>query len=107
MKKQRNIRKKSDENLQKRRFQAYFRHFRLEKISSKIGHGHVFGIANTHLCAKNLKRILMKSRENAKKTGFPAYFLHFGQEFFFSKFGLGRISGITILHLCAKNQKSN
>ena len=35
VKKQSNIRKKSDENLQKRRFPAYFRHFRPEKIFLK------------------------------------------------------------------------
>ena len=32
VKKQRNIRKKSNENLQKRRFLVYFRYFRPEKI---------------------------------------------------------------------------
>ena len=51
--KQGNIRKKSEENLQKWRFPAYFRHFRPKKNFSKIGLSHIMGIANTHLCAKN------------------------------------------------------
>ena len=76
-----NIRKKSNENLQKRRFPAYFRYFRPEKnFSLKIGLGHVLGIANTHLCAKNQKKLMMKSREMAKQPVFPAYFRHFRPE---------------------------
>ena len=39
-----------------------------------------FGLANTHLCAKNQKKLMMKSRENAKKPVFPAYFRHFRPE---------------------------
>ena len=55
---------------------------------SKIGLGQVLGIANTHLCAKNQKKLMMKSRENAKKPVFPAYFRHFRPEMnFFRKSG--------------------
>ena len=61
MKKQRKIRKKSDDNLQTRRFPAYFRHFRPDVLS----------IANAHLYGKNQKNLMMKSRENAKKPVFP------------------------------------
>ena len=75
MKKQRNIRKKSDENLQKRRFPAYFWHF-----FSKIGLGHDLSIANAPLYAKNQKKLMMKSREMVKKPVFPAYFRHFRPE---------------------------
>ena len=32
---------------------------------------------NTHLLAKNEKKLMMKSRENALKPVFPAYFRHF------------------------------
>ena len=51
-----------------------------KKFFSKIGLGHIMGIANTHLCAKNQKKLMMKSRENAKKSVFPAYFRHFRPE---------------------------
>ena len=51
-----------------------------KKFFSKIGLGHVLSIANTHLCAKNQKKLMMKSRKNAKKPVFPAYFRHFRPE---------------------------
>ena len=51
-----------------------------KKFLSKIGLGHILSIINTHLCAKNQKKLMMKSRENAKKTVFPAYFRHFRLE---------------------------
>ena len=73
-KKQRNIRKKSDENLQKRRFPGFSAG---KKFFSKIGLGHVLSIANAHLYGKNQKKLMMKSRENAKKPVFPVYFRHF------------------------------
>ena len=38
-----------------------------EKFSRKIGLGHIMDIANTHLCAKNWKKLIMKSWEKAKK----------------------------------------
>ena len=43
-----------------------------KKVFSKIGLGHIMGIANTHLCAKNQEKLMMKSRENAKEPLFPA-----------------------------------
>ena len=48
-----------------------------KKFFSKIGLGHITGIANTHLCAKNQKKLLKESRKNVKKPGFPAYFRYF------------------------------
>ena len=80
----RNISKSSDENLQKRLL------------------GHMLGIINTHLCAKNLKKVMIKSREKAQKLVFPVFSA--GIEFF-PEIMLGHILDITILHLCAKNQK--
>ena len=102
MKKQRNIRKKSNENLQKRRFPAFSAG---KKFSSKIGLGHVLGIGNTHLCAKNQKTneaILHKVQKTSFSGIFPAFSA--GNNFF-SKIGLRHILGIAILHLCAKNQQ--
>ena len=61
-----------------------------KKFFSKIGLGHVLSIANTHLCAKNWKKLMMKSRKMAKKP------------IRFSKIGLGHILNIGILHQCAK-----
>ena len=55
-----------------------------KKFYSKIGLGHIMGIVNTHLCAKNQKRLMMKSRENAKKPVFPAYSGIFGWKKIFS-----------------------
>ena len=74
-----------------------------EKLLPKIGLGHVLSIANTHLCAKNQKKLMIKSRENAKKPGFPAFSA--GKKFF-PKIGLRHILGIAILHLCAKIRKN-
>ena len=51
-KEQRNMWKKSKENLQKLRFPAYFPFSAGKKNVSKIGLGHVFGIANMYLYAK-------------------------------------------------------
>ena len=68
-----------------------------KEFFSKIGLGHVMSISNTHLCAKNWKKLMMKSRKNAKKLVFPAYF----RKKFFPEIGLRHILGIAILHLCA------
>ena len=70
-----------------------------KKIFSKIGLGHVLSIANTHLCAKNQKKLMMKSRENAQKLVFPAYFCHFRPE---SHFGHYHFAS-----LCQKSAKAN
>ena len=92
-----------------------FRHisgiFGRKKFFSKIGLGHILGIINTHLCAKNQKKLMIKSRENAKKSGFPAYFRYFRPEKnfimrkFFPEIGLRHILRIAIFNLCANNQK--
>ena len=59
-----------------------------KKFFSKIGLALVLSIVNTHLCAKNQKKLMIKSRENAKKPVFPAYFGHFRLEkYFFQKSG--------------------
>ena len=59
-----------------------------KKIFSKIGLGHIMGIANTHLCAKNQKKLMKESRENVKKPSFPAYFRYFQPgKIFFRKSG--------------------
>ena len=70
-----------------------------KKFFSKIRLGHIMGIANTHLCAKNLKKLMKESRKNAKKPVFSA-----GKNFS-PEIGLRHILGIAILHLCAKNQQ--
>ena len=69
----RNIRKKSNEKLQKRWFPSYFQHFQREKMTF-----------NTHLWAKSQKKLMVKSWENAQKPVFPVYFRHFrpGKIFF-------------------------
>ena len=68
-----------------------------KKFFSKIGLGHVLGIANTHLYAKNKRKLKMKSRENTKKPVFPAYIRHFRPEkYVFSKIGLDHILDIAI-----------
>ena len=99
MKKQRNIREKSEQNLQKRGFPAYFQFFGRKKFLSKIRLGHVMSIANMHLCAKNWKKLMMKSREMAKKPVYPAFS---AGKIRLSKIGLGHILDIGILHQCAK-----
>ena len=79
------MKKKPKQNLQKRQFPAYFRHFRPEKNFSQKSDS---VIVNTHLCAKNQKKLMIKSRENAKKPVFPAYFQHFRpKNIFFQKSG--------------------
>ena len=49
------------------------------KGNNKKGNN-IISIANTHLYAKNQKKLMMKSRENAQKPVFPAYFRHFQLE---------------------------
>ena len=79
-KEQRNMWKKSKENLQKRRFPAYFRHFRPGKNFSRK----FFSFFKQ----KNQRKLMMKSREDAKKQVFPAYFRHFQPEkYVFQKSG--------------------
>ena len=97
------MRKMSNKNLQKWRVPAYFRYFRPEKkFFSRIGLSHVLSIANTHLCAKNQKKLMRKSRENTQKPVFPAFS---AAKIFFLKIGLRHFLNIAILHLCAKNKK--
>ena len=65
------------------------------------------GIINTHLCAKNQKKLMINSREKAQKLVFPAYFRHFRPEkiFFENQAQISsHILGIAILHLGAKIQ---
>ena len=97
---------KSQEKCQKTGFPVFSAG---KKFFSKIGLGHILSIVNTHLCAKNQKKLMIKSRENAKKPVFPAYFRHFRPEKnFFLKIGLRHILGIAILHHCAKKlEKTN
>ena len=54
--------------------------FGQKKFFSKIRLGYVLSFANTHLCAKNQKKLMLKSQENAQKPVFPAYFWHFRSE---------------------------
>ena len=68
---------------------------------SKIGHSHVLGIANTHLCAKNQKKIMLKLRKGQKSV-FSGIFLAFSARKFFFENRLHHILDITILHQCAK-----
>jgi len=71
---------------QKTGFSGIFPAFLAGKFCfSEIGFKHVLSIANTHLCAKNQKKLMMKSRKNAKKSVFPAYFRHFRPEKNFSQ----------------------
>ena len=96
------MRKKSNKNLQKRRFPVFSAG---KKFFLKIGLGHIMGIGNTHLCAKNQKKLMMKSRANAKKPVFPAFST--GKIKCFSKIGLGQILDITILHRVCKTLWKN
>ena len=66
---------------------------------SKIELGHIMGIANTHLCAKNQKKLMKESRENVKKPVFPAYFRYFRPE---KNFGDCHFAS-----LCQKSEKTN
>ena len=84
MKKQRNIRKKSEQNLQKRRFPAFSAG---KNFLSQIGLGHVLSIAKTHLWAK-IKKLMTKSWGNAKKQVFQHIWLK-------------HILGTIVFHQCA------
>ena len=84
--------------------------FHRKKFFSKIGFGHVMSIANTHLCAKNWKKLMIKSRENAKKPVFTAYFRHFRPEkIFFRKLGSVTLHfrHCHFASLCQKSAKNN
>ena len=102
-KKQRNIRKKSNENLQKRRFPAFSAG---KNFFSKIGLCHVLSIADAHLYGKNQRKTNDEISRKCPKTGFSGTIPAFsaGNEFF-PEIGLFHILGIAISDLCAKNQQ--
>ena len=108
MKKQRNIREKSEQNLQNGDFRHISGIFGRKKIFLKnrgpiaILWALLIGI----FLQKIRKKLMMKSRENVKKTGFSGIFPVFSAgKKFFPEIGLRHILGTAILHLCAKNQK--
>ena len=74
---------KSRENAKKLNFQAYFRHFRPEKISFENQVRHILGIAILHQCAKFHEKILSTARVIKKipffrqKSAVPAIFRKF------------------------------
>ena len=78
----------------------YKNFFGRKKLFSKLSH--VLSIHNTHICAKNQKKLMMKSRENAKKK-FSGIFPAFSTgKMCFLKIGLGHILNIIILYQYAK-----
>ena len=79
-----------------------------KKFFSKIGLGHVLSIANTHLCAKNQKKLMMKSRKNAQKTSFPAYFRYFRlKNRFFKNRARSHFRNCRFASVCQKSEKIN
>ena len=90
-------------------FPAYFRFFSAGKEnSSKIGLGHILSIANTHLYAKNQRKLMMKSRENAKKPVFPTYFRDFRPEkYVFQKSARSHFRHCHFAPLYQKSEKTN
>ena len=79
-----------------------------KKFSSKIGLGHVIGIANAHLCAKNQKKLMMKSRENAKKPVFRHISGIFGRKWIFSgNRAPSHFGHCYFAPLCQKSEKTN
>ena len=68
--------------------------------------GHILGIAFTHLCAKNRKKLMIKSRANAEKPVFPAYFRYFRPEkYFVQKPGSVTFWASPFCIIVQKNQK--
>ena len=104
VKKQRNIWKKHNENLQKRRFPPYFQNFRTEKIFFlKFWLGHILTIVNKHLWALKSEKTNDKISRKCQKTGFSGIFPAFSTgKIFFSKIGLLHILNLIILRQCAK-----
>ena len=51
-----------------------------KKFFTRNGYHHSLNMINTHLWAKNHKKLMMKSWEKSKKPWFPAYFRHFRPE---------------------------
>ena len=78
MKKQRNIRKKSDENLQKRRFPAYFRHFRPEKNFSQKSDSAIFRSLLIHIFEQKIRKNWWWNIEKMPKNRF---FRHISRNF--------------------------
>ena len=76
-----------------------------KKFSVKIGIGHILGIVNTHVGAKNQKK-LMKSRENAKRKRFSGIFPENARKSFLnwapSQFGHCHFAS-----LCQNSEKNN
>ena len=80
-----------------------------KKFFSKIGLSNFLNIANTHLCAKNQKKLMMKSRENVQKPVFPAYFRHFRPEmnFFLENRASSLFGHCHFAPLCQNSEKTN
>ena len=101
--KTRNIQKKSDENVQKRRFPAYFRYFRPEKVFVKNRTRPYFGHCYyTFLNKESIKTNDEISRK-CQKPSFSGIFPAFSAgKICFSKIRLRHILEIAILQQCAK-----
>ena len=103
MKKQRNIRKKSEQNLQKRRFPAYFRHFRPEKNFSPKSDSVMFRTFLIRIFEQKIRKNKWWNLAKMPKNRFFRYISSiFGRKISFSEIGLRNILDITILHQCAK-----
>ena len=101
--KTRNIQKKSNENVKKRRFPAYFRYFRPEKKfiknRTRLYLGHCYYAFLNKETVKTKDEISRK----CQKTGFSGIFPAFSAgKKCFSKIGLRHILDIAIFHECAK-----
>ena len=99
-------RKKSDENLQKRRFPAFSPG---KELFSKFGLGHVLSIANTHLCAKKIEETNDEISRKCQKTGFSGIFPAFsaGKKMFFENWAPSHLGHCHFASLCQKSEKTN
>ena len=103
MKKQRNVRKKSEQNLQKRRFPAYFRHFRPINIFFQKSDSATFWALWVRIFVQKSGKTIDEISRKCQKTGFSGIFPAFSAgKKCFSKIGLCHILGIANLQQCAK-----
>ena len=108
MKKQRNIRKKPEQNLQKRRFPAHFRFYRPEKFFSRKTVFNSFSAVLMRIFVHKLQKFNDKiSRKSPKNAFFGTFLALVTKNFFFENPAPSHFGYHNFASLCKKSEKTN